>query len=213
MNYFQAIGDHKRAHFLSVLQRVGYIVVSAYVLGYFFGITGVWAAFPISELLLSITIIVMAAIKEKQFPRSLKQMLFLPPGFGVKPEYRFRRPIATKEDVIEVSERASEFCLKNGLSKKRALYVALCIEELGMNVVKHGFSRKNQSAEVNLSLVKDKLILRFRDNGKSFDLTKWFNIFRSEDPASHLGIRILIGLAKEVSYTSALDTNSVLIKL
>ncbi len=213
MNYFQAIGDVKRAHILSICQRLVYLVASAFILGYFFGIVGVWAAFPVSELLLSCTIVIMAAIHEKRFPSNLKQMLFLPSGFGVADEYRFRKSIATKEDVISSSELAFDFCKRHELSKKRAVYVSLCIEELGMNVLNYGFSTKNQSAEVNLSLVKNKLILRFRDNGSAFDLTKWFKIFRSEDPASHLGIRILIGLAKKVSYTSTLDTNNVLIEL
>ena len=140
-------------------------------------------------------------------------MLFLPSGFGVDEEYHFRKFIGTKEDVISSSKLAFDFCKKHELSKKRAVNVALCIEEFGMNVVNYGFSKKNQSAEVNLSLVKDKLVLRFRDNGNTFDLTKWFKIFRSEDSASHLGIRILIGLAKKVSYTNALDTNNILIEL
>lgn len=213
MNYFQAIGDTKRSHILSVFQRLIYLVVSAYILGRFFGIAGVWAAFPVSELMLSVTIIIMAAIHEKQFPHSIRQMLFLPSGFGVSPEYRFRRTISAEEDVIEVSQLAYEFCLRNGLSRKRAMYVSVCIEELGMNAVRYGFSGKDQSAEVRISIVKDKLILRFRDDGKTFDLTKWFKIFRNEDKVSHLGIRILIGLSKEVSYTSALNTNSVVIQL
>ena len=155
----------------------------------------------------------MAAIHEKQWPRSLKQMLFLPAGFGVDAKYRLRSYIVTEEDVIAASKLAFDFCSRHELSKSRAVYVSLCIEELGMNAVKHGFSKQDQSAEVNLSLVKDKLILRFRDNGKAFDLTKWLKFFRPDDPASHLGIRILVGLAKKVSYTSALDTNNVLIEL
>lgn len=213
MNYFQAIGDNKRAHFLSICQRLVYLVAAAFILGYLFGIVGVWAAFPISEFLLSLTVIIMAAIYEKQWPRSLKQMLFLPAGFGVDAKYRLRSYIVTEEDVIAASKLAFDFCSRHELSKSRAVYVSLCIEELGMNAVKHGFSKKDQSAEVNLSLVKDKLILRFRDNGKAFDLTKWLKIFKPDDPASHLGIRILAGLAKKVSYTSALDTNNVLIEL
>ena len=93
------------------------------------------------------------------------------------------------------------------------LYVSLCIEELGMNIAKYGFSKKNPSAEINLSIIKDELILRFRDNGKAFDLTKWINIFHSDDPATHIGIRMLTGLAKEVTYTNSLNTNNMFIQL
>ncbi len=213
MNYFQAIGDNKSSHLLSVLHRLIYVVASAFVLGYFFGIVGIWAAFPVSELLLTLTIIIMAAIHEKQFPRTIRQMLFLPEGFGIDSKYRFRSQILTKEDVLNASERAYNFCSENGVSKKQALYVSLCIEELGMNVANYGFSKKNQSAEINLAIIKDDLILRFRDNGKTFDLTKWISIFHSDDPAAHIGIRMLTGLAKEVTYTNSLNTNNVFIRL
>ena len=215
MNYFQALGDNKRSHLLSVLHRLVFIVASAFILGYFFGIAGVWAAFPVSEILLSLTVVIMAMIHEKKFPRSLKDMLFLPSGFGIAPEYRFRKEIITKEDALEVSKLAYEFCRKINLSEKRSLYVSLCVEELGMNTASYAILDKaNQSAEVIISLVRNDLIIRFRDNGKAFDLTKWVKLFHdNDDPSAHIGIKLLTGLAKEVTYTNSLNTNNVIIKL
>ena len=70
------------------------------------------------------------------------------------------------------------------------------------------------SAEVIISLVRNDLIIRFRDNGKAFDLTKWIKLFHdNEDPSAHIGIKILTGLAKQVTYTNSLNTNNVIINL
>lgn len=215
MNYFQALGDNKRSHLLSVLHRLVFIVASAFILGYFFGIAGVWAAFPVSEILLTLTVVIMAVFHEKKFPRTLKDMLFLPSGFGIAPEHRLRREIITKEDALEASKLAYEFCRKINLSEKRSLYVSLCVEELGMNTASYAIvDKKKQSSEVIISLVKNELIIRFRDNGKAFDLTKWIKLFHDDDdPSAHIGIKILTGLAKEVTYTNSLNTNNVIIKL
>ena len=50
------------------------------------------------------------------------------------------------------------------------MLVSLCIEELGINAVTYGFSRKNQIAEVSITAEGDELKLRFCDNGRLFDL-------------------------------------------
>lgn len=215
MNYFQALGDNKRSHLLSVLHRLVFIVASAFILGYMFGVPGIWAAFPVSEILLTLTVVIMAVIREKKFPKSLKDMLFLPSSFGIDPEYRLRREIFTKEDALEASKSAYEFCRKINLDEKRSMYVSLCIEELGMNAASYAIvDKKSQSAEVIISLVKNELIIRFRDNGKAFDLTKWIKLFdNEEDPAAHIGIKIVTKLAKKVTYTNSLNTNNVIINL
>lgn len=215
MNYFQALGDNKRSHLLSVLHRLVFIVASAFTLGYMFGVPGIWAAFPVSEILLTLTVVIMAVIREKKFPKSLKDMLFLPSSFGIDPEYRLRREIFTKEDALEASKSAYEFCRKINLDEKRSMYVSLCIEELGMNAASYAIvDKKSQSAEVIISLVKNELIIRFRDNGKAFDLTKWIKLFdNEEDPAAHIGIKIVTKLAKKVTYTNSLNTNNVIINL
>lgn len=187
MNYFQALGDNKSSHLLSVLHRLAFIVASAYILSYFFGITGVWAAFPVSEILLTLTVVFMAVLHKKKFPRTLKEMLFLPSGFGIDPEHRLRREIITKEDVLEASTSAYEFCRKINLSEKHSLYVSLCVEELGMNTASYAIvDKKSQAAEVIISLVKNEVIIRFRDNGKASDLTKWIKLFHNYETPQHI---------------------------
>ncbi len=213
MGYFQAIGDTRYSHTMSVLHRLVYICASVVILGSMFGIIGVWAAFPVSEILFTVTILILAALHEKHLPRKIYDMLFLPGNFGITPANRFHRFIRTREEAMIASKEAYNFCAEKRIIHKRAMLVALCIEELGINAVTYGFSRKNQIAEVSLTSEGDELKLRFCDNGRLFDLKQWFELFHSDDPASHIGIRMLFGLASDISYMNTMNTNNVIIKL
>ena len=138
---------------------------------------------------------------------------FLPAGFGTDVSFSFRTYIRTKEDVIKTSEDIRSLCRKEKLDPKKTYYLALCVEELGMNAVHHGFEKAGQSAEVRVTLVNDVLTLHFRDNARQFDLTKWMEMFDPKDPSAHIGIKILTGISREVTYMNSLNTNNVLIKL
>ena len=213
MGYFQAIGDTRYSHAMSVLHRFVYVCASVVILGSIFGIIGVWAAFPVSEILFTITILILAALHERHLPRKIHDMLFLPASFGINPENRFHRFIRSREDAVSTSKEAYNFCAEKKIIHKRSMLVALCIEELGINAVTYGFSRKNQIAEVSITAEGDDLKLRFCDNGRLFDLKQWFELFHSDDLASHIGIRMLFGLANDISYMNTMNTNNVIIKL
>lgn len=214
LNYFQAIGDVKRSHILSVLHRLVYIVASVYVLGGLFGIRGVWAAFPVSELLLALTIIAMAAKHEKKLPLGISDLLFLPSDFGKNRVAQFYREVRTTEDAMEASRAAEAFCKENGIDARRSYYAALCIEELAINDVTHGFYKKGQSAAIYLSTLNNgELTIRFRDNGRNFDLTKWCELFTDQDVTAHIGIKTVVSLAKDITYTNSFNTNNIKIDL
>ena len=214
LNYFQAIGDVKRSHILSVLHRLVYIVVSVFVLGGLFGITGIWAAFPVSELLLALTILAMAAKHQKRIPVGISDLLFLPADFGKNRMSQFYREVRTTEEAMEASRAAGVFCRENGIDARRSYYAALCIEELAINDVTHGFYKEGQSAAIYLSALNNgELTIRFRDNGRNFDLTKWCNLFKEEDKTARIGIRMVVALAKDITYTNSFNTNNLKIDL
>lgn len=55
--------------------------------------------------------------------------------------------------------------------------------------------------------------MRIRDNGKPFDPVEWQKTNHPDDPTSGLGIRMVIGLAKEVRYVPAMDMNNLMLIL
>ena len=58
----QGMGQLKTAHFITLLNKLVYIVFLSFILQPFFGILGLWAAIPLSELLLTLTIIFVNGI-------------------------------------------------------------------------------------------------------------------------------------------------------
>lgn len=214
LSYFQSIGDVKRVHILSFLHRVGYVAVCAVVLGLLFGITGVWISFPLSELLLTITILIMAAKHEKKLPIGLKDMLFLPRDFGGGNVARLYREVRTVEEAIEASNDVKAFCIDNGIDEEKAYYVSLCVEELAVNDVTHGFYKKDQSTAIHIAILENKeLSIRFRNNGKKYDLTRWFDKFNDEDKSSYMGLKIVHSIARDITYTNSFNVNNIVIKV
>lgn len=112
--------------------------------------------------------------------------------------------------MILISRAAGVFCRENGIDARRSYYAALCIEELAINDVTHGFYKEGQSAAIYLSALNNgELTIRFRDNGRNFDLTKWCNLFKEEDKAVRIGIRMVVALAKDITYTNSFNTNNL----
>lgn len=56
-------------------------------------------------------------------------------------------------------------------------------------------------------------VIRFRDNGKPFDPVDWFKKNSNEDRASGMGIRMVMALAKDVTYVPSMQLNNLMIVL
>lgn len=213
LNYFQAIGDMKKSHMLSILHRLVYIVSCAFILGNLFGLIGIWMAFPVSELLLSLTIIGMAVKQGGSFPVDFRAMLFLPEAFGANPDDIFEDTVEDIDDAVRVSRRAEEFCILRGIAASESMHVAHCIEELAINSVQHGFKNGKERLEVNLVIKDKKVTLRLRDNAEVFDPVKWAKMSDPDDPCAHIGLRMTIRIAKDVRYVNTMKTNQVIITI
>ena len=59
-------------------------------------------------------------------------------------------------------------------------------------------------------LVDDtKCIIRVRDNCIGFDPTRYMELHQSNDPAAHIGIRIVMGMVSEINYINSLGLNNL----
>ena len=214
--YYQAIGMRHFSESISVVQNLLFPGIVVLTLGNFMGTRGVWLNYIIGETLsfLYITVAVHILAKKKLF--SKQSYVCVPPEFEKDVENSEEYKIFNKEDVEQASVAAHDFCMKNGMDKKTANYTALCIEEMTMNIVEHGFSKFNDN-EIDVRLIKshDKMIIRIRDNGKSFDPVKFLNMYRGKavDPTKNIGINMIFSLVKNVNYINTLGLNSLMLEL
>ena len=52
-----------------------------------------------------------------------------------------------------------------------------------------------------------------RDNGKAFDPVTWISQNHPEDPLKGAGIRMIIGMAKDVQYVPTLRMNNLIVTI
>ena len=57
------------------------------------------------------------------------------------------------------------------------------------------------------------LILRLRDNCAAFDPLERAKMIRQEDPVSNIGLRIVLGISRDVRYQNLLGTNVLTLRL
>ena len=52
-----------------------------------------------------------------------------------------------------------------------------------------------------------------RDNCRAFDPVKWIELNENDDPTVNMGIKLVCGMAKEVTYVSTLDLNIITLRI
>ena len=142
-------------------------------------------------------------------------LLMLPDGYGVSKEDELTASPRSLQQVNAFSQEAYDFCLKHGAGKKEAGYISLAAEEMASNIFKHGFTdRGHHTMELRVIHKKDAICLRIRDNSHIFDpIKKMAMVADIDDPSRYIGLRMVMRLADEVTYTPTLKLNNLLIRI
>ena len=215
-SYLQATKRLRLSNFVIILDRLVTTVVFVYLLGWLMGDKGVFIAYGLSEIALTVFLYVLLCVKCRGPVTSIRQILMLPENYGIPEERCLCVMLYSISDIVSFSEEMQEFCLRQGIDRKRSFFAALCTEELAENVITYGFSNGKQALSVRVFVEQDQtLTLRFRDEGRAFDLTRYWELIeeKKEAPADGIGIRIIFGLAKEVSYFASFGMNNTVIRL
>jgi Na+-driven multidrug efflux pump/anti-sigma regulatory factor (Ser/Thr protein kinase) len=209
--YLQGMGRKLDAGICVQLNHLVLPLICGGVLAEKYGAYGIYAAFPACEIIMTLLIAAAVFILYAGGMDNARAKLF-----GSWPGIRaeMRRSISSSEQAAAVSEEAAQFCIQNGAGTVQAQHIALCIEELAVNSIEHGFTDgKNHHLEMRMIIGQEELILRLRDDCRRFDLTERYKMINPDDPASGIGLRIVFASADDVSYSSALDLNNVCIRI
>jgi len=223
--YYQAIGYVRFSELISIMQNLAFPSVVVMSLGYLFkslwgadaGTIGVWLNYLIGETLSLLFIsIVVKKFSGKKYA-TLDSFVCIPKGFGAAPGDVIEMEIRSEEDVVKASIAAKDFCVSKKVDPKRTMYTALCIEEMATNIVEHGF-KKGGDNRVDVRLVQkssDDLIIRIRDNCEGFDPVNYYEMAKpdEDDPAKHIGIRMVFKMVKDVKYVNSLGLNNLTVRI
>ncbi len=216
--YLEGRGKTRRNMLLAFLSEGGYIVLAAFALQPFMGVEAVWYAFPVSQVLVLLTIAVFIFIRnrrEKARPEDVWEWVMeLPADFDVPECDRIDRTITDRDEVMVLSRDAWDFCEKHGCDPRRKYYISLAVEELATNTVAYGF-RPGRHNCIDMRILKknDEYILSIRDNCEIFDPVKQLQLYDANSPAHHIGLRLAMSFAREVRYTTVLKLNNLVIRI
>ncbi|MDD7219684.1 MAG: MATE family efflux transporter [Clostridia bacterium] len=218
VSFLQGTGRYRGVNILNFCSRFVYIVACAFIMSKVWGVNGIWAAFPVSSILLFATIVIFCLIKNRTYRPSAEIIFSLPDDFGNLKENTFECTITTMDEVCETAERTGNFCREHGIDNRRAYLTDLCILEMAGNIVQHGFplNKKKHSVDIRVTISDNKeLTLRVRDDCPLFDVKARGELWRKkeEDPGSCIGIRLVMSISSNLVYITTLGTNNLIVTI
>jgi Na+-driven multidrug efflux pump/anti-sigma regulatory factor (Ser/Thr protein kinase) len=214
-DYLQGVQNRKMVNILCFAERFFIPVGTAFLLGMLFGTKGIMAAVAVGKAILFLLMFTYLCVRCKGIPKKAEDFMLLPEDFGGSEEDNLTAQIRTMDDVVRASELSSEFCLRHQISKRNSLLMALFVEEMAGNIVRHGNPRSGSSLCVDFRLfINDgKVCMSLRDYCDAFDPMQYYEINSSEDTVSSLGIRMVMKLAKDIRYINTFNSNCLFINL
>ena len=215
-NYLISVKMIRISNFYSFMMQFGTVVPTAYVLIRLIGARGAWISTPIASLLcLALTFIIIITYKIDSNDFHVKRLL-VPIDFGMNKGREMEITADTLNEISGMSRIAGLFCKENNIDKVTANKLALCIEEIGTNIIEHGFKDKEPHSINMRVVVKDEeIILRIRDDCNPFNPLERYKMKtkNDKDPSKNIGIRMVMGMCNSVNYICTFNTNNLIMKI
>ena len=202
----------KTVNFLALAEGI-IMAVFAMLAANWIGSDAVWLSFPIGEIICIAIIGFVAFFSNKKVSFDLESWIRLPESFGYAKDECLDLTVQSMSDVTSVSEQVIQFCDSKDLDNRKTMFAGLSVEEMAGNIVSYGF-KDNEKHHVDIRVVaKDGIILRIRDDCREFDPKKYLEQFSPEDKTKNIGIRMIAGIAKDMTYRRNAGINTLLIMI
>ena len=213
INFFQASRNSAMSCLSSIVGELVYITVTSFLFVQWFGIIGLWAAYPASELLYLITVFIAACIRYRHIPRTIDEILFLDPGFDVPPERMLSINIRSREQVGTIHNKVMTFCTEQGLSTRMATAFSFASEEMVSEIFDYAYAEgKKRQLKYCMKVKDDEIVIFTRDEFESFDLTEEGKVPK-DDFLADIGIHLMFKLADDVMYIAVFNLNNLVIRI
>ena len=212
-SYYQAMHMVRLAYSYVVLDNFLCTTLSAYIMGHLFGLNGVWLSFLAGEIL-TLAIFLLIGLFDRNGKDLLSKLMHIRAEHTAGIMAINTWSASSIEDVEKISEEVNNFCRNNDAEYRTAYFMSLAAEEIGVNIIRYGFSDgKPHSIDVKMIREEKGWLLRFRDDCAMFDPVKYMDCYDDTSAESHIGIRMISGLAGKMEYISTLKINNLLIEM
>ena len=210
-NCYQGTGRVRMMEAISVCANGALPILTALLFSLIAGVDGVWFLFMASEALTVLGVFAYVCWKKGRFTTRAEDILLLREDFGVQPRDLLEGDPASLDEVMALSRAAETFCREHGGSGRMASHLALCVEEMGSNIVSHGFAEKGKNRlSIRLQRKDGRWTLRFRDDCMAFDPVHHVS---EENGQESVGIRLAMRMADEARYTYSMNLNNLTLVL
>lgn len=170
-------------------------------------------SFIACEILMVLVYTIIVMVRKKSPKIKLDDYLLLPKEYDELESNNFEFTIHDEEDVMMSSVGAEAFCIKNNIDEKRTNAVALCIEEMGANIVENGIREGEKLfLDIKVILRGEDIVIRLRDNCSDFNPVDHHKT-DSDDPFAGIGIKMVFKMAKDVNYIMTMNLNNLVITI
>lgn len=212
--YIQMLRKKTSSMVYLILQKLAVPLAVCYLFTMTMGTYGVFMIITAAEMFMFFVAVLMVWKENRRFPTKIDDFMILPDDFGTSEENAIEISVQSMEQVIGLSIQVEDFCKNHGVNNRKSCFLSLFVEEMAGNVVEHGFNDgKKHGLDIRVLIEEESLILRMRDDCRPFDIKKKLKEMDTEDICKGAGIRIVLGLADQVSYVNALRTNNLFVVL
>ncbi len=195
--FFQATKQRGLANLLVMLDGVLTIVPLMYWFAQY-DIYWLWLSFPVSKAVTVIITLIAMFVSKKA--KHKKNILGIEEEEGVVYDFSIKNEIP---EAILASEEAMTFCEKNKVPEATVNMVGVTVEELCHNIATYARSDSNNSVDVCVRVLPDKVNVRLRDNGAEFDPTDYI-----DNSGKHItGLELVRMLSSSINYNRILGFN------
>ena len=200
----------------NVLCNFVYVCFAAWLLVGLIGSDGLYLSFAACYVMVLITHLIYGLlISRATGRRGFDRLLFLPADYEVSDDNQRVCSVSDLEGCIMASQQMAGALRDHGVDEKTSNLLCLFIEEVTMNIMEHGFrDGRNNIIVVKTLFLEDRITLNIMDNCPLFDPGCYYDKLKvHEDPSGGIGIRLVVGLAKDVVYTNSFNMNNVRIEI
>ena len=213
-NYAQGIGRMRMTQLMTIGSNYICLVIPAVIISSFLGINGIWISYILADLIVIALVIFSTMIKKGSMHINISDLTFLAKDFGISEENLKEYDIQNMDDVMSASLEICEFCKEHGASLHTRMIVSLAVEEMGTNVVSHAFTKnKNGHLQIRVFCEGSKWTVSVRDDCRAFNPKEYLELHSDDDRSRNIGIRMIVGMSKRLSYINSLDLNNLVLEV
>ncbi len=178
------------------------------------GYAGLWISFAGNSAIFIVGYYIVYLIKNKKLSIDLEDILFLKNGMCEKCPALDVSIRYEDNDISALSQKIHSYLTEEGASKRVAYIVALCMDELASNIVRH--SRRTEKAKdtpiMDIKILSDerrfKILIR--------NMSTRYNPFETDhddDEMSKVGIKMVQKFAYKIRYNYFYQSNIITINI